>query len=402
MKKAALIAPNSLPIPPIRGGGIQTMVAATVPLYREFKPYVFSNCEYGVDDLPLRETVGNVEHRRISLSSWQEFKVNLRHLSTKNYLPYVLEIIAQIREIKPDIIHLMNRPWFLPILRKHLGSEIKMILHHFNNYLMEMPASRAENYLKLVNGFIGCSDFTVNAEVLKRFPQYKGMCYTVSNGINANEFDPEKIDKSRVAALKDKYGFSPGEIVVLYVGRLAEDKGAGELLDAVKVLVKNLGMKEVKLLIVGSSFYGGKTAITPFLKRLHRSSEDIKDNIVFTGFINRPEIPSIYALADIVAIPSIVDDASPIVCYEASSMEIPVIGSMRGGIPEILLDGKTGLLLREPRDIDELAEKMLYLIKNPDKGVEMGKRGREFIKKNFTYDIVASKLEKVYKSVIGG
>jgi len=402
MLKAALIAPNSLPIPPIRGGGIQNVVAETVPFYKEFRPYVFSNLEYGIDSLPLRETDGNVEHRRICLSSWEELRIRLRHFTTHNYFPYVYKIIGQLKQIEPDVIHLMNRPWFLPILRKHLGSRTKIILHHFNNYLMEMPKARAQGYLKLIDGFIGCSDFTVNAEVVSRFPQYKNICHTVSNGIDVGKFDPAAIDQKKLAVLRDRYKIKDKDIVVLYVGRLTEDKGAGELLDSVKELITNLGMKEVKLLIVGSSFFGGSTRVTGFMKRLHRSAEEIKDNIIFTGFINRPEMPAIFALSSLVAVPSIVQDASPTVIYEASAMKKPVIGSLRGGIPEIVLEGKTGLLVKDPKDIDELTEKMLYLIKNPQVGAEMGKAGREFMKKNFTWQTVANRLEQVYLEVLEG
>lgn len=401
MQKVAVIAPNSLPIPPVRGGGVQTVIAETAPLLREYKPYIFSNCEYGIDNLPLKETVGNIEHRRICQSSWDEFKINIAHLSTKNYFPYIFEIISQIKEINPDIIHLANRPWFLPIMRKYLGSGKKIVLHHFNNYLMEMPAKKAKRLLALTDGFIGCSKFTVDAEVLKRFPQLKGKCFVVSNGVDTDKFNPNKIRPDAVAGLKEKYGIKPGEIVVLYVGRLTEDKGAYELLEAVKTLVINLGINQVKLLVVGSSFFGGKTKITPFIKKLQKASEEIKNNITFTGYIDRSEIQNIFAVGDIAAVPSIVQDASPTVCYEASSMKLPIVASTRGGIPEIVIEGQTGLLYDDPYDVDAMVEKLLYFIKNPDEKKTFGERGRALMERNFTWKIVAGKIETVYNRVLG-
>jgi len=401
MLKVAIIAPNSLPIPPVRGGGVQTVISETAPLFREYKPYIFSNCEYGIDDLPLKEIAGKLEHRRICQSSWDEFKINIRHLSMKNYFPYVFEIIGQIKEINPDIIDLTNRPWFLPILRKYLGNDIKIVLHHFNNYLTEMPEKKAKKYLDLIDGFIGCSKFTVDTEVLKRFPELTSKCYTVSHGVDIDKFNPRKVKAETIAVLKQKYGIKPDEIVILYVGRLTEDKGAFELLDAVKTLVINLGMKQVKLLVAGSSFFGGKTKITPFMKKLQKSSLEIKDNIIFTGYIDRSEIQNIFAVGDIAAVPSIVQDASPTVCYEASSMELPIIASTRGGIPEIVIDGQTGLLYDDPYDIDALVEKLLYFIKDPGEKKAFGERGRALMEKDFTWKIVAGKIETVYNHVLG-
>jgi len=400
MQKVAIIAPNSLPIPPVRGGGIQAVIAETVPLFKEFKPYVFSNCEYGIDDLPLKEIAGIVEHRRVCQSPWDEFKINISHLTTLNYFPYVNEIIGQIKEIKPDLIEVMNRPWFLPILRKYLGADVKIILHHFNNYLMEMNMKRAKKYLDMVDGFVGCSDFTVGAEVLSRFPEYKDKCYAVSHGIDVNKFDPGKLNPAVLNKLRDKYGINKGDIVFLYIGRLSRDKGAGQLLEAAKVLINNLGIRQVKLMVVGSSFFGGQAKVTPFIKELQRSAEEVKENIIFTGFINRPDIPNIYGLADVAVVPSIVMDASPTVCYEASAMRLPLIASKRGGIPEIVKDNETGLLVNDPEDIDELAEKMLYFVRKPEEVTAFGHRGRQLMEKQYTWEIVAGKIENAYKKVL--
>jgi len=400
MRKVAIIAPNSLPIPPVRGGGVQTVLNETTQFFSEYQPYIFSNCEYKIDDLPLKETIGSVEHRRICQSPWDEFKIKARHLAMKNYFPYVFEIIRQIKEIEPEIIHLANRPWFLPILRKYLGSRSKIILHHFNNYLMEMPPAKAKKNLDLIDGFIGCSKFTVEAEVLKRFPELYDKCFVVSNGVDTDKFDPANVGSGETAALRFKYGIKPGDITILYVGRLTEDKGAYELLEAVKTLIINLGISQVRLLVVGSSFFGGTTKVTPFMEKLQKSSIEIKDNIVFTGYIDRGEIQNIFAIGDIAVVPSIVQDASPTVCYEASSMKLPIVASTRGGIPEIVIDRSTGLLYDDPYDVDALVEKLLFFIKNPDMKNVFGERGRALMEKNYTWKTVAGKIETVYNRVL--
>jgi len=402
MKEVAIIAPNSFPVPPIRGGGIQTAITETTPFYKEYKPYIFSNCEYGIDKLPLKETVGNIEHRRICQSPWDEFKIKITHLTIHNYFPYVFEIIRQIKEIKPGVIHLMNRPWFLPILRKYLGSEIKIILHHFNNYLMEMPKKKAGGYLALIDGFIGCSKFTVDHEVSSRFPEYNSISYIVGNGVDIGKFNRDKLNANTLSALRNKYGLKIDDVAIMYVGRLVEDKGALQLLKAFKKVLSIAQKKQLKLLIVGSSFYGGETKTTPFIEELHKASESIKENIVFTGFVDRNNIQNTFGVGDIVVIPSIVQDASPIVAYEASAMKIPVVGTKRGGIPELVKDGETGLIVNDPYDIDDLAEKILYLVERPDKRKSFGENGRAFMEKNYDWKIIAGKMEEVYNKVLKG
>ncbi len=400
MRKVAIIAPNTLPVPPIRGGGVQKVIAETAPLYKEFKPYIFSNSEYGLDNLPLVETAGNIEHRRISKSRWEELMMRIRFFSTRNYFPYVYLISQQIKEIKPDLIHICNRPWFIPILRKYLGPDVKIILHHFNNYFSEMPAWAARKFLDRIDGFIACSKFTLDLEILKRFPALGKMSFVVSNGVDTGKFDPANIRPATVQALRKKYGIKNDDIVILYVGRLSEGKGALPLLEAVKKLILRDGIRNLKLLIVGSSFYGGSSSQTPFIRKLYSVSGDIKDNIVFTGFIDSSNIMDIFALGSIVAVPSIVHDASPVVCYEGSSMKLPIVATRRGGIPEIVEDGSTGLLYDNPMDTEKLAEKLHYFIKNPQERRAFGERGRAFMEKNYTWKIVAGKLEKVYNLIL--
>lgn len=397
MKKAAIIAPNSLPVPPIRGGGIQNGIAEIIHHYREYKPYVFSICEAGVDDLPLRESDGNAEHRRIRIPRFRDFMIRLTHLSTRSYFPYVREISGQLKEINPDIIHVRSRPWFLPLLRRDLGNDVKMILHNHNNYFMEMGERQVKKYLSLMDAFAGVSRFTVDAEVLSRFPEEKERCFVIYNGVNPEKFGPKGTDPARVAELRKKYGIKKGDRVIAYLGRLRKSKGVDVLLNA----VKSLRMPEVKLLLVGGHFFGGDETISPFMRELKSSAEEMKGSVIFTGFVPRSDIQNVYALTDIVALPSLVQDASPNVCYEAQAMECPIVSTKRGGIPEIVEDGKTALLVDDPEDSKELKEKLKCLLENPGQMKAFGERGRKRMLEGFTWERAARRTEEMYNKVLG-
>jgi spore coat protein SA len=400
MKKVAIIAPNSLPVPAIRGGGIQNGIAEIIKHYENYKPYVFSKATYGVDNLPVFEIDGNAEHRRICLSDWEDFKIRFLHLSTKSYFPYVHLIAKQLKEIKPDIIHVRSRPWFIPLLRKYLGNSAKIILQNHNNYFMEMRSGQVKKYLDKIDAFAGVSRFTVDAEVLKRFPEKKDRCFVIYNGVNTEKFDPSALDRQVLEEFRKKFSISKDDIVVTYLGRIRPSKGVDILLNAVKKLIKEKGIRNLKLMLVGSNFFGGDTTVTPFMNELRATAEDVKDNIIFTGFIPRDEIEYIYGVTDIVSLPSLVEDASPNVCYEAQAMERPIISTRRGGIPEIVKENATTLLVDDPESADELAEKIHRLVKDPAERRSFGKNGRTRMLEGFTWKHAAKKTEEMYNKVL--
>lgn len=381
MLKAAIIAPNSFPIPPIRGGGIQTVIWEVTPLYREFKPYVFSNCEYGIDHLPARETIGNVEHRRICLSSWYELKMRMRFLTTKNYFPYVYEIIKQIKEIQPDIIHVMNRPWFLPILRKYVSVNTKLILHHHNRYFAEMSKGEVERYLNMFDAFAGISNHTVKEEIIDRFPLDAKRCFTIYNGINLKKFKPKWENAAKAAEIRKRYGIADDELVLLFAGRLRKEKGVHTLIKAAGLLV-NSG-KKVKVLIVGSHFYNSGEKATPYINSLKKLAEPIKDKVIFTGFISPSDMPDVYSASDVLVVPSH-EDAFGLVYAEAGASGIPAIGSRIGGIPEVIDEHVSGFLMKDPDSEAELASLLRVFLQNPSRLRSFGEAGRKKVEENFS------------------
>jgi spore coat protein SA len=397
MLKAAIIAPNSLPVPPIRGGGIQTVIAETVPLYREFKPYVFSICEWNLDKLPLAETVGNVEHRRVCQSPWEEFKIKLAHLTGKNYFPYVFEIVRQIKEIKPDVIHVMNRPWFLPILRKYLNINSKIVLHHHNRCFAGMPRNAVEGYLSLFDAFAGISDHTVKEEMLDRFPLEAARCFTIYNGINLDKFKPRWINPEAAARVRARYKIGFDDTVLLFAGRLRKDKGAHTLLKAAnKVIATN---KKVKVLIVGSHFYAASEKMTGYISQLYKLAEPIKDNVIFTGFIPPAEMPGIYSASDVLVVPSH-EDAFGLVYAEAAASGIPAIGTRIGGIPEVIDEQLTGFLMQDPENTDELVSLLRVFTDNPARSRPFGERGRKKAESMFSIGSTVRKTEEMYNRVL--
>ncbi|MFC1669974.1 glycosyltransferase family 4 protein [Spirochaetota bacterium] len=151
----------------------------------------------------------------------------------------------------------------------------------------------------------------------------------------------------------------------LFFGRLVEGKGIETLLKA----VKNIELK--KLLIIGDGHLRKK--LEDFVK-----TNSLNSRIVFAGYKPRDEMIKIIKKSLFVIVPSEWYENYPYSILESFACGKPVIGSNLGGIPEQVIDGKTGLLFKSG-NAENLKEKIIYLINNPEKIIEMGNNARNFV-----------------------
>lgn len=120
----------------------------------------------------------------------------------------------------------------------------------------------------------------------------------------------------------------------------------------------------------------------------------LQDVVRFLGFIPQNQIVHFYASADVIAIPSIYEPLS-IVALEAMSMERPVVASRVGGIPEIVSDGVTGILV-PPSEPLALANAIDEVLTDRDLASRLGKKARSVVKESFTWERVANRTLKAY------
>jgi glycosyltransferase involved in cell wall biosynthesis len=118
-----------------------------------------------------------------------------------------------------------------------------------------------------------------------------------------------------------------------------------------------------------------------------------------TGWIGRDEMKLAYGAADIVLVPSLCFDAFPRIVVEAMASGRPVIGTCYGGAPEIIQDGTTGYVVN-PLYPEQVAEKIIDLLKNPEKATQFRETGYERIKNEFSLEKMVGKYIVEYESVI--
>jgi spore coat protein SA len=112
-------------------------------------------------------------------------------------------------------------------------------------------------------------------------------------------------------------------------------------------------------------------------------------------------MPDAYLLGDIFVGPAQIEEGLGLVFLEAAAAGLPVIATAMGGIPEVVRDGETGLLLKQKDDVRELAEKILDLLRQQALRKRLGQQGREWVLNNFSWERIAGDLEKVYDEVRG-
>jgi len=382
MKKAATVLPDDAYHPSPRQGATQIGVEEVTNRFKKYSPYVFSAHFSGRPD---HEIIGKVEHYRIKLNAFENM------FSRKS--SYVAKTAAIIKKLDLPIVHVRNRPLYMPLLRKMLGKNYKLVLHEHNQNIADtLSEAQAIEVFESIDAYVAVSRFTYDFEITNKYPQYKNKAQAILNGVNLDKFRPIWEQKEKAISLRKKYNIA-NSLNILFAGAIRERKGIHHLVEAIKMIVPS--HKNVKLVIAGGS-KDNLEAKDSFANMVKAEAAKIADSIKFIGFIPPSEVQNAYLLGDIFVGPSLWDEPFGLVFAEASASGLAVIGSRKGGIPEIIKDGETGLLINDPEDPKEIADKIESLITNPAKISSFGRAARKYMESKFSWDRVAKEIEDLY------
>jgi glycosyltransferase involved in cell wall biosynthesis len=184
------------------------------------------------------------------------------------------------------------------------------------------------------------------------------------------------------------------QFVILFVGRLVERKGVGHLIDALRMLPSRRG---AKLMIVGD---GPERAALE--ERARRAG--VTDWVEFRGRVSAPELHEAYRGASVFVLPAIVDargdtEGLGVVLLEAMSYGVPVIGSNLGGIPDIVVQEESGLLV-PPGDPAALAAALARLARDPAFAARLGAAGQRRVEEHFSWPAIVAQWEACYAAAL--
>jgi glycosyltransferase involved in cell wall biosynthesis len=297
-------------------------------------------------------------------------------------------------------IHVLNLPQLIPIVRR-TNPLARIVLHMECDWLAGLDPKPLDRDLSGADAIIGCSDYITGA-IQRRFPHYADRCGTIYNGVDAAEFTP--------ATGCERAGI--GERV-LFVNRISPEKGLHVLLGAFKrVLARRpkatldvIGPDNTIPLEAATSLrdHPAVSRLAPFYQRNYaeemrnrvQADSALRKGVSFSGPLPHAQLAGRMHQADILVQPSVFDEPFGIQIAEAMASGLPVIGSAAGGIPELIVDGQTGILV-DRDDPGALARALLNLMDNPSLARKMGVAGRRRAEEKFSWEGITDDLKSYY------
>lgn len=208
----------------------------------------------------------------------------------------------------------------------------------------------------------------------------------IPNGVDDDVFRP--LSEGEKERLKGELGIEGR--VVLYVSRMSPRKGPHILLNAFQNLSKE--MDDVTLVMAGSG------EMLPFL-RAQAKFLGIDDRVRFLGYVDDSLLPRLFGMADVFVLPSTTAEAFGIVILEAMAAGVPVVATDVGGIPEIIMNSESGLLVPPGNEL-ELRNAIQKLLLDEELAKRFGSNGRRAVEERYSWKKVTEGIEKAYENVM--
>ena len=368
--KIAILTSGILPVPAVRGGAVENHIDFYLKYNDEHKLHdmtVFSIWNDAIKGHPALCSQMNHYEYIETKSLWAKIRKNLHHkLYGEGYYHYTIEYYfreawKRLNKHHYDVILLDNRPGYAVNIDIPKGTKLCLYLHNdlLNNQTKDYQQiyDKASRILTVSDYISGCVK-TINPNDKK--------CVSILNGIDLAAFST--IITSTVT--RNQLGLSDDDFVMVFSGRITKEKGVTELIDS---MIRLNNHPKIKLLIIGSPFYGDTANEDDFVRELKQKAISIESRIQFTGFIPYSKMPQYLKISDIAVIPSLWDDPCPNTVLEAQAMGLPIITTRRGGIPEEVTEKNAILLNTDDHFIDNLTSAILDLYQHPEKRKQMSK-----------------------------
>jgi glycosyltransferase involved in cell wall biosynthesis len=210
----------------------------------------------------------------------------------------------------------------------------------------------------------------------------------IPNGIDLCEYAelPPK------GSFKKKFNIPEDRKIILYLGRIHRIKGIDLLVKAYVYLINEMNFKDAVLVVAGPDD-GFLNEVKSLVYNL-----GIAGSVLFTGPLYGRDKLEAFVDSEIFVLPSRYE-TFPLTVLEVYACGKPIVASKVGGLKDLVIDGETGLLF-DSENVEQLAESVFNLLNDTDVAKEMGLKGKNFVRENFTIENVVERLERVYEEVV--
>lgn len=374
--KMAMITPGYLPVPAVNGGAVEVLIEELIRGNENYRQYNIDL--YTVNDEKLNEY--NFKYTKIiqikagPITKIKNKVVNeiYKLLKIKKWrTSFSRELVKKIKKEKYDLIVFHNNLMAYRDVYGKTNNKDNLVYVAHNN------ANDGDvNHIKIVE-LIGRTAKKVLTVSQYTMNDFKKIAPQADINVFYNCIDLEKyaegILSTEIEKLKKQYKIEKDDFVFMYSGRIDIYKGVLELVKAFKTISK----KNTKLLIVGKSWFSEEHSKDKYTEALMRESEEIKDRVIFTGFVLPKDMPKMYRLADCLIVPSIWEEPFGVVALEGMASKLPLIVTNSGGLTEIVDNECAFVVDKSNALVEQLTAKMDEISNDVDLATKMGQYGME-------------------------
>ncbi len=323
---------------------------------------------------PLTEKLDEIKipYRIVKMRLWRKGK----------YFPWIPHTVIRLAKlIKEERISLVHSNSHSDAPYGILACRFRKIpmISHIRDIIQQDKTGKY--LLKHADRIIAVS--SAAADAFKDMKDRDKKLLVINNSLDMNKF---KVTED----IRNELNISRDDMVIGIVGQISRLKGHDVFLKAASIVLKK--NKNVKFLIVGEvRRERDKGLCEELINRL-----DLRENVIFAGFRN--DIANVMSAIDILAFPTLKESFGRS-AIEAMAQRKPVVASNVGGVPEIVIDGKTGILV-PPENAKELANGLLELINDKEKREDMGNEGLKVVREKFDIRDMMNRIENVYRELL--
>ena len=354
--KIALVSTMNLPVPAVRGGAVEELTTHIINENEKQK-------KFEIDLYTIYDS-------KIDINQYKHTNI----IQIKSY--FYETIIRKTINLKNKIFKTGKKYNFLyrklarKVIKQHYD---KIIVENNMEVYIEIQKLTKDPIIYHMHNDFNSSDKTLkNYEIVSNTAEkiitvsyyIKDRLESISDNKNIfvllNAIDDKLYDDNISHDLRKKYNFDKKDIIIGYSGRITEEKGVLELIKSIKKINTK---KSIKLLIVGSQWYGNlKNDL--YMKKIREEVSPLKDKIFFTGYVNQNDMPNIYKTIDILAIPSMCEEAFGCISIEGMAMGNPIVASESGELSRIIKKDFGYIVKKNDAFIDNFAVCLEKLINN--------------------------------------
>jgi glycosyltransferase involved in cell wall biosynthesis len=377
--RVLFLAQEIHPIPPVKGAAVEQWIAEVASRLAAYEPHVVSVPH---PDRPDREVDGGVHYRRIRIG--RVYNRMFRKLTRLDPWSYTDRIVRYVRQIEPAIVHIHNAPRLVgPLAAGYPGA--KLVLHMHNE--KSDPVGAHVDVLAACSRYIR-DWYQARSVDADRF-------VVLPNGVDTGRFSTA-LCAAALPSARARYGIPQGRFIVMYVGRISPEKGPDLLARAARLL----DASKFHFVFVGEWPRGdpAKSERGKFAIGLKREMEGLPATIV--DVVTPEDMPRIYALGDLVVIPSRFEEPFSMVAIEAMASGVPVLALRKGGMAEYMVHGQNALVIDGGSSAAQLADAIRYAALDAEALSSMADNAGRMVRASYTWDHAAAQTESLYDQVL--